>query len=173
MTTPISAVDPAQSTKSTQSTKHHHTNPMAKVADKLGMSTDDLRKQLRGGKSLDDVATEKGVSHDDLIASIKQGGTMSDADAEKIAASTGTPPPKAHGHHGGHHAKAEPKGENAGLRDDDKLGQVSRLLDMTAGDVSGRATSASGLVNLFQSKGVELSSLKNVLDNGDLLDVAA
>ena len=44
---------------------------------------------------------------------------------------------------------------------------------MSTDAVSGSATSASGLVNLFQSKGVDLSSLKNVLDNGDLLDVAA
>ena len=118
MTTPISALDSATSTTSVQATKHHRNDPMAKVADKLGMSTDDLKKELRGGKSLNDVATEQGVSHDDLIAAIKQGGTMSDTDAEKIAASTGTPPPKAHGHHGGGHhhggGKVESKGENSG-----------------------------------------------------------
>ena len=175
MTTPISAADSATGASSVQATRHHRHDPMAKVADALGMSSDDLKKELRGGKSLNDVATEKGVSHDDLIAAIKQGGTMSDPDAEKIASATGTPPPRAKGaHHGGHHAKAAaPKGENSGLQDDDKLDQVSQLLQMSTGDVSGQATSASGLVNLFQSKGVDLSSLRNVLDNGDLVDVAA
>ena len=171
MTTPISAVDSATTTGSVQATKHHRPDPMAKVADKLGMSTDDLKKELRGGKSLNDVATEKGVSHDDLIAAIKQGMSSSDADAEKIASATGTPPPRAH--HGGHHGARASKGENSGLRDDDKLDQVSQLLKMSTGEVSGQAASASGLVNLFQNKGVDLGSLKNVLDNGDLLDVAA
>ncbi|WP_030437403.1 hypothetical protein [Actinoplanes subtropicus] len=174
MTTPISAADPA-TTSSVQATKHHRHDLPARVADKLGMSTDDLRNQLRGDKTLNDLAAEKGLSHDDLIAAIKQGGTTSDADAEKIASAAGTPPPRAKGaHHGGHHAKAAaPKGENSGLQDDDKLDQVSQLLQMSTGDVSGQATSASGLVNLFQHKGVDLGSLKNVLDNGDLLDVAA
>ena len=56
MTTPINAIDSATGTGSVQAMKHHRPDPMAKVADQLGMSSDDLKKELRGGKSLDDAA---------------------------------------------------------------------------------------------------------------------
>ena len=38
------------------------------IAEKLGLTTDQLHEQLRAGKSLTDLATEKGVSADDLKA---------------------------------------------------------------------------------------------------------
>jgi hypothetical protein len=47
------------------------------------------------------------------------------------------------------------------------------LLSMDASDVTGTATSASSLVGLLQSKGIDMSRLKTVLTSGDLLDVAA
>lgn len=81
---------------------------------------------------------------------------------------TGTPPPPPPG--GKHPAT---KGENAGLHHSGKLHQMSQLLDMDSDDVTDQATTASGLVNLVQSKGVDLSSLRDVLDNGDLIDVSA
>lgn len=43
------------------------------VADKLGMSADDLVQALRGGKTLSQLAADKGVSHDDLVAAIADG----------------------------------------------------------------------------------------------------
>lgn len=45
---------------------------MTAVADKLGMSVTDLQAQLKGGKSLADVAGAKGISATDLLATIKQ-----------------------------------------------------------------------------------------------------
>jgi hypothetical protein len=46
---------------------------MATVAEKLGLSSDDLKAQLKDGKSLDDIATAQGISHEDLITAIKAG----------------------------------------------------------------------------------------------------
>ncbi len=55
---------------------HHHRNGIpakivSAVADKLGMSSQDLKSQLDAGKSLADVAKSKGLSRADLIATIK------------------------------------------------------------------------------------------------------
>jgi hypothetical protein len=66
-----------------------------------------------------------------------------------------------------------PKGENSALDDEDKLSALSDLLDMGSDQVAGQATSASNLVNLFKQQGVDLSTLRAVLDNGDLFDMNA
>jgi hypothetical protein len=171
MTSINSIVSTTTTATSAVSGRHHQRqDPMAKVADALGMSGDDLKTELKSGKSLNDVATEKGVSHDDLIAAIKSGmpsgaasGTDADATAEKIADTKGMPKPP-NGGHGG------PKGMGSGLQDSGKLDAVKQLLD--SDDVSS-STSATDLVKKLQDKGVDLSALKNVLNNGDLLDVAA
>lgn len=147
-------------------------DPMKAVAEKLGMSTDDLKGQLTNGKSLDDVATEKGVSHDELIDTIKAGlpatttgGTDPTATAEKIAGGRGTPPPPPPG--GG------PKGANTGVTDTDKLEQLGSLLKMDATEVKTRATSATDLIKMMQDRGIDLGQLRNVLSSGDLMDVRA
>ncbi|MEV8508321.1 hypothetical protein AB0368_26360 [Actinoplanes sp. NPDC051475] len=148
-------------------------NPMAAVAEKLGLSADDLKSQLKDGKSLEDVATAQGVSHDDLITAIKAGmpsdavfgtgGVDATAMAEKIASTKGMPPRPPGG----------PRGENTGVQDSSKLSRLSELLDMGEDDVSSQASSATELVKLLQKKGVDLGALRNVLTNGDLVDVAA
>jgi uncharacterized protein YidB (DUF937 family) len=43
---------------------------MQSAAKTLGLSDDDLRTQLRSGKTLADVASDQGISQDDLVASI-------------------------------------------------------------------------------------------------------
>lgn len=72
------------------------------VADKLGISADDLKTQLQSGKSLTEVAADKGMSKDDLLATIKEAigtdtppGTSVDDLATRIA--------DRKGHHHGHH----------------------------------------------------------------------
>ncbi|KUL40777.1 hypothetical protein [Actinoplanes awajinensis] len=166
-------VDRAQS--AVESRSKPKDDPMARVADALGLSHDELKSQLGTGKSLSDVATDRGVTHDELISAIKSGistsstsGTSGSADAmaEQIAAGKGvTPPPQ---------PAPAPRGENAGLQDPDKLKQVSDLLDMDTADVTAAATSASSLVSMLQTKGVDLTQLKDVLNrSGDLLDVRA
>ncbi|GAA2896159.1 hypothetical protein Acy02nite_61680 [Actinoplanes cyaneus] len=148
-------------------------DPMAKVAETLGLSTDELKERLSTGKSLNDLATVGGTAHDDLIAAIKAGmpssTAITDDVAEKIAdqhaRSQATPPPPPPG---------GPRGENAGLADPRKLKQVSDLLDMDSSDVTSAATSASSLVSMLQDKGVDFTQLRNVLNQtGDLLDVSA
>jgi hypothetical protein len=117
--TSISAVSSTTSaTAAYRTTKRQ--DPMAKVADALGLSIDDLKTQLKSGKSLNDVATAQGVSHDDLIAAIKAGmpsnqssstsSTDSTEAAEKIAGTKGMPPPPPGGGHGGPHGPGGPGG---------------------------------------------------------------
>ena len=62
-------------------------DPMAPVAKALGMSADDVRSQLRGGQSLNDLAESNGLSHDDLIAAIKA-GLPRDATGTRAASAT-------------------------------------------------------------------------------------
>jgi biotin operon repressor len=176
--TSISAISSTTSTTATTAVKRKHQDPLEKLAATLGLSKDDLKTQLKSGKSLDDVATAQGVSHDDLIAAIKAGmpskGTSSTSGAdsaemaEKIASTKGlpTPPPGGPGGPGG------PKGMNSGMQDSSKLAGISKLLDTDSSTVSS-ATSATDLVKMLKDKGVDLSSLKNVLDSGDLVDVSA
>ena len=42
------------------------------VADRLGMSTDDLKSELSSGKKLADIAKEKGMDMQDLHSTIQQ-----------------------------------------------------------------------------------------------------
>lgn len=176
--TSISALSSTSTTTVAAATRKRQ-DPLEKVAAALGLSKDDLKTQLKSGKSLDDVATAQGVSHDDLITAIKAGmhsGAASPADgvdstemAEKIASTKGMPKPPP----GGHGGPGGPKGMNAGVQDSSKLAGISKLLDTDSGTVSSSAKSATDLVKMLKDKGVDLSSLKNVLDSGDLVDVNA
>ena len=82
------------------------------VADKLGLSADDLVQALRSGKSLSQLAADKGVSHDDLVAAIADGlkqnapaGSNMDFTkmAERIADGQGPGGAGAAHHHHHHH----------------------------------------------------------------------
>lgn len=132
-------------------------DPMKAVAEKLNLSPDDLRNELRGGRTLNDVADAQKVPRDDLAATLRANRP---ADPTGRSRSEGPPP-------GG------PKGELSGINSDEtKLNRVSSLLDTDAGEVS-KVNSASELVKMFQDKGVDLGTLRSVLNNGDLLDVTA
>ncbi|GIE34371.1 hypothetical protein Ait01nite_074160 [Actinoplanes italicus] len=136
-------------------------NLMSRVADTLGMTVDDLRSRLDDGHSLNELATARGVPHEDLILAIRAG--LSAGDPEAFAARRGTPPPAP--------PAREPRGENAGLRDEVKLRGVSRLLGMDGESVTTAATGAAALVTLMQDKGIDLYALRGVLTSGDLIDV--
>jgi hypothetical protein len=169
-------------------------DPMAGVAKALNMSSDDLKSQLKSGKSMTDIADAQGVSHDDLIAAIKSGmpsdassGTGSSEFAEKIASTKGLPGGgpdgagraagrRGHGHGGpggpggaGGPGGPPPGGSVSGLTDDEKSSKLSDLLGTDVSTVS----SAQDLVDLLKSKGVDLGALRSVLDNGDLVDYSA
>jgi hypothetical protein len=74
----------ATSTSAVQSASSHHRGPkppaMDNTAEALGLSTDDLKTQLKSGKTLDDIAKAQGLSSDDLLKALK-----SDLSANKPA----------------------------------------------------------------------------------------
>ncbi|GAA2477615.1 hypothetical protein [Winogradskya humida] len=158
-------------------------DPMAAVADKLGLSSSELKTQLQDGKSLNEVATAQGVSHDDLLSAIRAGmpkdtnGAGSIQSAEKIATTKGLPPPppseRVSDTEGTTGPGGTPKGQNTGIRDPETLGKLSDLLGMDKEKLSSSATSATKLVEMLQKNGVDLGQLRNVMSSGGLVDVAA
>ncbi|MER7274181.1 hypothetical protein ABT369_06995 [Dactylosporangium sp. NPDC000244] len=187
--TSISAISSISSSQSVQfsgvqrperSPRQGGQDPLQSVAKALSLSADELKSQLRDGKSLSDVAEAQGVSHDDLIAAIKAGkpsdapanpgGVSDDEMAEKIADRQGMPG-RGQGGPGGPGGPGGGPGGPAGLRDDSKVKQLSTLLDSDTGDLS--QLSAAELVKKFQSQGVGLDKLTSVFNNGDLLNTYA
>jgi hypothetical protein len=144
-------------------------DPMKAVAEKLNLTTDELRTRLDSGKSLADVADARGVSRDDLVATVRAGlPTSSSSTAEQIATNRERPqvPPPGPPPGG-------PKGELSGLSTDDgKVDRISSLLGTDAEEVR-KVDSAAELVKMFQDRGIDLNALRSVLNSGDLLDVAA
>ncbi|MET0423832.1 MAG: hypothetical protein ABW046_08160 [Actinoplanes sp.] len=65
------------------------------------------------------------------------------------------------------------KGENAVLKDSQKLNQLSSMLEMDSKDVQEQATSPSSLVSMLQDKGIGYDQMRSVMSSGDLLDVRA
>src|SRR5262249_26956178 len=52
--------------------RHHHHGPdMSGLADRLGVSADDLETARKNGQSLGDFAASKGISRDDLLTAVK------------------------------------------------------------------------------------------------------
>jgi hypothetical protein len=85
---------------------------MDNTAKALGLSTDDLKSQLKSGKTLNDIATAQGVSSDDLLKALKtdlkankpaDAPELSDDQLTEMASNiaAGKGPKGAHGH-GGH-----------------------------------------------------------------------
>ena len=109
----------SSSTSGVQSHLGRHrmdTKVLSAVADKLGMSADDLKTQLSSGKSLADVATSKGLSRQDLISTIKSALTSTAATGISGTPTASNTPSlddiankiadKVHGNHHHHHAGA-------------------------------------------------------------------
>lgn len=148
---------------------------MAPVAEKLGMSVDQLKSSLAQGTTLDRIATSKGVSHTDLVAAIKQGlesakpaaapsgasGVFDiDAVAESIASGTRPPAPPA----GGPPPGGGPHGANQA--DDATLDAVSQLLKMSSDDLVSALTNGTSLSDLATKQGVSTSALLDTLGQG-------
>ena len=135
--------------------RNDRVDPLTRVGDALDLSHGTLKDQLDLGRGLHEIAAAQAVPQSRLAVAAQRAGLPA-------TATVGAP------------ERPEPsRGENAGLRDHAKLAQLSELLGMAAADVSSRATSASGLVALLKDRGVDLSTLRDVLDSGDLLDVTA
>lgn len=161
-------------------TRAQRTDPMNSVAETLGMTTDELKAQLRSGKSLVEVATDRNVEYDRLIAAIKEGlpkDRPADATsvAERIATTRGVPTgaPRAErtDRPGGPPPGGGPRGQVAGLSDEEKTERLSQLLGVAAEDLTDKVANAKELVELLRDKGVDLGELRSILNNGDLVDV--
>jgi len=51
---------------------HHGHRDMSGLAQRLGVSTDDLETARKNGQSLSDFATSKGISQNDLLSAVKE-----------------------------------------------------------------------------------------------------
>ena len=74
MSVPVNNASPSYALGQAQ--EHHH-NPMKRLlepaAKLLGLSSQELRDELRSGKTLAELASDQGVSRDNLIAAVVQG----------------------------------------------------------------------------------------------------
>jgi hypothetical protein len=128
-------------------TRSQRTDPMNSVAETLGMTTDELKAQLRSGRSLVEVATGGNGDHDRLVAAVKEGLAK-----DGVAGAT--------------------RGQVAGLGDADKANRLSDLLKVDAGELTGKVANAKELIELMRNKGVDLGQLRSILSSGDLVDVS-
>lgn len=120
---------------------------MEGTANLLGTSTEELQKQLKSGKTLNDLASAAGVSHGDLIASIEQGmkaaapqglQAPSGADASQMAENiAGGKGPR------GHHRSGDTGGSG-----NDKLSSLASALGTDAATLLKQLQSSS-LSTLF------------------------
>jgi hypothetical protein len=130
-------------------TRSQRTDAMKSVAETLGLTSDELKTQLRSGKSLAEVAMGRDVEPDRLVAAVKDGQS-----------------PDATRGPGG------PRGQVAGLDDAAKAGRLSNLLDVNADELTSKVLNAKELIELMRDKGVDLGQLRSILSSGDLVDVS-
>lgn len=139
------------------------------VADKLGMSADDLKKALAGGQSMTDIAKSKGVGKDALVSTIAstlpttgRDGTAIDTTrmATRIADSTRQSPPPA------------PSGSSSGA--DTDLGKgietLANALGVSSDDLLERLTDGSGIADLLQANPDVSSQLSQLQNKGAIVD---
>jgi hypothetical protein len=147
--TSISSLDTTTQTSQVQQHRHRGNDGMDKamqaVADKLGISTDDLKAARKDGKTIADLAQEKGVSVDDIKSTLAQSlkenapaGAPSDIDFSQMASDIvdGKRP------QGGHGPGGRPP-QNG----------------------SGENTSSNSLQSLLESAGVNSDELVELLSN--------
>lgn len=168
----------------------HHRNgkdPLTVAAKALGMTTDDLKTQLKDGKSLDDVAKAKGVSHDDLVKALKDNmpsdmASKTDASQmiEKMVSRQGMPPGGGHGGPppgpppGGHrsHSSSSTGALSGTLTTDqqDLLDQLGSVLGTDTDTLVSALQSGTSLTDLLSSAGSAGKSLAASAKSGVLYD---
>ena len=108
----------------------------------LGMSSDDLKKELDSGKRLDDIAKEKGVSEQDLRAAIDKAIGR----------------PEHHGHHG-HHVD-----DGSSQVVQQVLSSVADKLGVSADTLAG-VKSGADLRDLAAKAGISNDQLAGILED--------
>ena len=145
-------------------TRSQRTDPLKSVAETLGMTSDELKTELRSGKSLVEVATGRNLDHDRLVAAVKEGLPKNEtADATRVAEQATTTKGLPAG---------GPRGQVAGLGDAAKADRLSNLLKVDSDELSSKVGNAKELIDLMRDKGVDLGQLRSILTSGDLVDVS-
>lgn len=145
---------------------------MKAVADKLGMSTDELKKALASGQSMTDIAQSKGVGKDDLVSTIaatlpttgRDGSTIDTTQmATRIADSTRRERPS---------RPSSDAGTASGS--DSDLGKgieaLASALGVSSDDLLQRLTDGSGISDLLQANPGVSSQLSELQNKGSIVD---
>jgi hypothetical protein len=133
------------------------------TAKLLGVSSDDLKSQLKSGKTLNDIASAQGVSSDDLLSALKtdlkankpaDAPELSDDQLTQMATgiAAGKGPGRAGGHHG--HGHGGPPPVSTSTDDSDATTAEANLKQMS----SALGLSQSDLLSKLSS-GVSFSSM--------------
>jgi hypothetical protein len=145
MTTTITGAGMSAHYNTIAATRSQRTDPVRTVTDTLGVTGDDLKTQLRSGRSQAEVASGRGVDDDKLVGAVRDGLPADrSTDATSLAA----------------------------LDNASKAGRLGNLLDVGSDELASQVSNATDLVQLMQKKGVDLGQLRSILNNGDLLDVS-
>jgi uncharacterized protein YidB (DUF937 family) len=141
---------------------------LSAVADTLGISTRDLKKQLQSGQSLTDIAGALGLDKDDLVSTIAStlpstgpGGAQLDATAmaTRIADRTHQSPP------------SSPPSSSDGESELGKgLGALSSALGINTDELLQRLTDGTGISDLLSANPDVSSQLSQLQNKGALVD---
>ncbi|HEY7068169.1 MAG TPA: hypothetical protein VII06_42355 [Chloroflexota bacterium] len=161
------AIDPSAVTGSAQSAwtaRPRQVRPEVAqaVADKLGMSVQDLQTALQSGQHLRDLAQAKGVSMQDLHTTIEATRQQADGTAPTAGTGPGTPVYHRHHHHGGSH------GASGAADVEQQLGQemLSALADKlgeSPTDLASQLSSGQDLGQLLQQKGLSADDVRSAV----------
>jgi uncharacterized protein YidB (DUF937 family) len=145
-------------------------DPFAETATALGMTAEDLQKELKSGKTIEQIAKEKGISLDTVSAALKQ--TISDALAKAVADGkmTQEEADKITAHldkmvkgfidHGP--PKPNPV-EQLGELGIDVPGEMATALGMTAEDLQKELKSGKTIEQIAKEKGISLDTVSAAL----------
>jgi uncharacterized protein YidB (DUF937 family) len=139
-----------------------HEKTSRAVAEKLGMSTDDLKSALKSGSTMADLATTAGVSQDDLVTTIaatlpttgRDGATL-DTTAMATDIANGVRPQR-------------PEKPAADLGQG--LDALSGALGISSSDLLDRLTSGSGITDLLTGNPQVSSQPAGLQNKGALVD---
>lgn len=158
--------------------------PLASVSSLLGSSVEDLQSELSSGKSLNDIADKKGVSHDDLVEALRA-GMPADAPTgvdpthvlEQMAAQAGGPrppaPPAGQGLGGSVGSESGVLTGTVTSRQQSVLDQLSDLLGTDSDDLAAELQGGSSLLQMLQDRGVTKGSAAETVGEGFLVDAKA
>jgi lambda repressor-like predicted transcriptional regulator len=156
---------------------------MQSVADLFGMSTDDLKSQLAGGKSLADIAQSKGVSRDTLVQTLEKSMQANapanapadfsqnlDAIANRIVDHKGVG-----GIGGGHHHHARRATDVSGIdfqsNTDQLLSSVANQLNLSPSDLVAQLQSGLSLTDISTQAGTNPSQLFDSIGTGNAVNL--